>query len=137
MLLPCRLIQEKQELLVDLINTNQAFMRLQHDHAALLQKTTGIKQQQGSDATPATDSSKDSEQQAVPISSDLLVKPSQALPAVAAITAVADVDGTDTPTLEPSSPAAVVIKRKRARWDKTGPLRRCVCVCEACMGNCG
>lgn len=62
------MMQEKQELLMEVINTNQAFMRLQQDHTALLEKVAATKlskqkQQQASAATKPLQQSPSKQQQ--------------------------------------------------------------------------
>lgn len=142
----CRLIQEKQELMADLINANQAFIRLQADNTALLQKVSGAanlpaqqKQQLCADASGVQDISTAAhalqlqQHKAAPAGLDLstmvtnLLKPEgPASPAAAAAVAEEDtcpVEGLGTPRLEPGSSP---VKRQRKRWSQTAPLRKYV-----------
>lgn len=142
---PCRLIQEKQELMADLINANQAFIRLQADHTALLQKVSGAnlpaqaKQQLCADAAGVQDISTAAhapqlqQHKAAPAGLDLstmvtnlLKSEGPASPAAAAAVAEEDtcpVEGLGTPRLEPGSSP---VKRQRKRWSQTAPLRKYV-----------
>lgn len=110
-------MQEKQELLADVVNANQAFLRLQRDHTALLQQMNDsrLKQQQqiarkDAAAEPADTSTAPEQQQD---HADL---------AAAVFKDVGAISGAGedilTPRLEqsPSSP----VKRRRARWNKAG-----------------
>jgi hypothetical protein len=113
-------MQEKQELLADVVNANQAFLRLQRDHTALLQQMNDsrLKQQQIAQkdaAAEALDTSTAPEQQQycaeiAAAAAAAVGKEVEAIPGAA--------EDILTPRLEqsPSSP----VKRQRARWNKAG-----------------
>jgi hypothetical protein len=120
----CRLLQEKQELFADVVSINQAFVRLQQDHAALLQQVACSKrkhqhlhQSVNKDAAAAEDvpdSCTASEQQQHAGDMSALLPPVQA--------AACELDLPGLPALQMGSSSPM--KRKRAKWDKSAPLRR-------------